>query len=181
MQEKTQISKIFLNVKDADKAAQELEKMDNIYFENIADEVKILNTIILMFSIFIYGFITVITLIGITSVFNTITSNIELRQKDFATLKSIGMTKKEFNRMITLESLFYSAKSLFIGLILGLSGSYMIYKLVSRKIDYGYILPTKSIIISILFITVVVFMIMKYSISKVNKQNIIETIRKDNI
>lgn len=179
--EKTQISKIFLNVKDADKAAQELEKMDNIYFENIADEVKILNTIILMFSIFIYGFITVITLIGITSVFNTITSNIELRQKDFATLKSIGMTKKEFNRMITLESLFYSAKSLFIGLILGLSGSYMIYKLVSRKIDYGYILPTKSIIISILFITVVVFMIMKYSISKVNKQNIIETIRKDNI
>ena len=134
-----------------------------------------------MFSIFIYGFITVITLIGITSVFNTITSNIELRQKDFATLKSIGMTKKEFNRMITLESLFYSAKSLFIGIALGLLGSYGIYKLVTRKIDYGYILPYKAIIISIIFIVVVVFMIMKYSINKVNKQNIIETIRKDNI
>lgn len=140
-----------------------------------------MKTMILILSIFIYGFITVVTLIGITSVFNTITSNMQLRQKDFATLKSIGMTKKEFNRMITLESLFYSLKSLVIGIILGLIGSYAIYKLLSSGIDFRYVLPYKAIIISILFITIVVFIIMKYSINKVNKQNIIETIRKDNI
>lgn len=179
--EKVQINNILLNVKDVEKVTKELEAMDNIYINNLAGEVKVLKTFILIFSIFIYGFITVITLIGITSVFNTITSNIELRQKDFATLKSIGMTKKEFNRMITLESLFYSAKSLFLGIMLGLIGSHLIYKVFSRKVDFGYILPYKAIIISIIFITIVVFMIMKYSINKVNKQNIIETIRKDNI
>ena len=73
-------------------------------------------------SIFLYGFITLITLIGITNIFNTITSNIELRQKEFAMLKSIGMTKKEFNRMINLETIFYSSKSLIFGIILGLIG-----------------------------------------------------------
>ena len=121
------------------------------------------------------------TLIGVTSVFNTITSNIELRQKDFAMLKSIGMTKKEFNRMITLESLFYSFKSLFIGIVLGIIGSYFVYKLMSGVADFGYIPPLKSIIIATIFIILIVFIIMKYSISKINKQNIIETIRRDNI
>lgn len=181
VQEETEIERILLNAKNPEEVGKKLKEIDNIFVNNLASEVKSMKTMILILSIFIYGFITVVTLIGITSVFNTITSNMQLRQKDFATLKSISMTKKEFNRMITLESLFYSLKSLVIGIILGLIGSYAIYKLLSSGIDFGYVLPYKAIIISILFITIVVFIIMKYSINKVNKQNIIETIRKDNI
>jgi putative ABC transport system permease protein len=181
IKEETEIERILINAKDPEKTEEKLKEIDNIYINNLASEVKAMKTMILILSIFIYGFITVVTLIGITSVFNTITSNMELRQKDFATLKSIGMTKSEFNRMITLESLFYSFKSLVIGIILGLLGSYAIYKLLSRGIDFGYVFPYKAIIISILFITIVVFIIMRYSIKKVNKQNIIETIRRDNI
>lgn len=181
VKEETEIERILLNTKKPEEIGKKLKEIDNIFINNLASEVKSMKTMILILSIFIYGFITVVTLIGITSVFNTITSNMQLRQKDFATLKSIGMTKKEFNRMITLESLFYSFKSLVIGIILGLIGSYAVYKLLSSGIDFGYVLPYKAIIISILFITIVVFIIMKYSINKVNKQNIIETIRKDNI
>lgn len=181
IKEETEIERILINAKNPEEVGEKLKEIENIYINNLASEVKSMKTMILILSIFIYGFITVVTLIGITSVFNTITSNMELRQKDFATLKSIGMTKSEFNRMITLESLFYSFKSLVIGIILGLLGSYAIYKLLSRGIDFGYVLPYKAIIISILFITIIVFIIMKYSINKVNKQNIIETIRRDNI
>ena len=181
IKEETEIERILINAKNPEEVGEKLKETENIYINNLASEVKSMKTMILILSIFIYGFITVVTLIGITSVFNTITSNMQLRQKDFATLKSIGMTKSEFNRMITLESLFYSFKSLVIGIILGLLGSYAIYKLLSRGIDFGYILPYKAIIISILFITIIVFIIMKYSINKVNKQNIIETIRRDNI
>lgn len=181
VKEETEIERILLNAKNPEEVGEKLKDIDDMFINNLATEVKSMKTMILILSIFIYGFITVVTLIGITSVFNTITSNMELRQKDFATLKSIGMTKKEFNRMITLESLFYSFKSLVIGIILGLIGSYAVYKLLSSGIDFGYVLPYKAIIISILFITIVVFIIMKYSINKVNKQNIIETIRKDNI
>ena len=179
---KTRTESIIYNSKNADKLEEKIKEIDkDLKIYNLQEELKQIKTTILIFGIFIYGFIIVVTLIGITSVFNTITSNIELRQKDFAMLKSIGMTKKEFNKMITLESLFYSFKSLFIGILLGTIGSYFIYKLMSGITDFGYIPPIKSILIAIIFVIVIVFIIMKYSINKINKQNIIETIRRDNI
>ena len=145
------------------------------------EEVREQRAMVLVIKIFLYGFIAVITLIGVTNIFNTITSNMELRQKEFAMLKSIGMTKKEFNRMINLETLFYGTKSLIYGIILGLLGTFAMYKSFSVKIDSGVYIPIIPIILSIIFVFILIFIIMKYSISKINKQNIIETIRKDNI
>lgn len=137
--------------------------------------------VILVVSIFLYGFITVISLIGVTNIFNTITTNMILRSKEFAMLKSIGMTKKEFNRMIRLESIMYGLKALIIGIPLGILGSYFIYKAFALDTDFGYSLPIIPIIISIVFVFIIVGITMKYSLNKINKQNIIETIRKDNI
>lgn len=136
---------------------------------------------ILVIEIFLYGFIAVISLIGVTNIFNTITTNMILRSKEFAMLKSIGMSTKEFNKMIRLESIMYGTKSLLIGIPLGIWGSYGIYKSFATGIDFGYMLPYTAIIISIIFVFVIVGITMKYSLNKINKQNIIETIRKDNI
>ncbi len=148
---------------------------------NIEESVQSQRAISLLTSVFLYGFITVITLIGITNIFNTITSNLELRQKEFAMLKSIGMTKNEFNKMINLETLFYSCKSLLFGIVFGMIGSYLVYYAYAKKMDYGYHFPLSATIIAIVSVFILVFIIMKYSINKINKQNIIETIRKDNI
>ena len=145
------------------------------------ESIRAENAVVLVISIFLYGFIGVITLIGITNIFNTITTNMNLRKKEFAMLKSIGMTKKEFNRMIRLESILYGLKSLLIGIPLGLIGSYCIYNGIAKGLDFGYILPLKSIIIAIIFVFIIVGLTMKYSLNKINKQNIIETIREDNI
>ena len=136
---------------------------------------------VLVVKIFLYGFISVITLIGVTNIFNTITTNMILRSKEFAMLKSIGMSKKEFNKMIRLESIMYGAKSLLIGIPLGILGSYGVYKAFAQGVDVGYMIPYPAIIISIVFVFIIVGITMKYSLNKINKQNIIETIRKDNI
>ena len=150
-----------------------------VYNYNTAVEQQ--KRIILVVAIFLYGFITVISLIGVTNIFNTITTNMILRSKEFAMLKSIGMTKKEFNRMIRLESIMYGLKALIIGIPLGILGSYFIYKAFALDTDFGYSLPIVPIIISIVFVFIIVGITMKYSLNKINKQNIIETIRKDNI
>jgi len=136
---------------------------------------------IIVISIFLYGFITVITLIGVTNIFNTITSNMELRQKEFAMLKSIGMTKKEFNRMVNLETLFYSSKSLIYGIILSIFGSFAIFKAFKSDKASTFKIEIMPIIIAIIFVLLLVYIIMRYSINKINKQNTIETIRKENI
>lgn len=149
--------------------------------ENLDEEVSQFRSLMLILSIVVYGFIVVVTFIGISSVFNTINSNMELRSKDFATLKSIGMTKKEFNNMINLEAIFYSIKSLLYGIVLGLIGSYSIFYLMSDNYIFEYRAPIKSILIAIVFIVILILIIMRYSIKKINKQNIIETIRNSNI
>lgn len=154
---------------------------EDFYVENLDEQYKQGNTVILIISIIVYGFIIVVTLIGVTSVFNTINSNMELRSKDFATLKSIGMTKKEFNNMINLEAIFYSFKSLIYGVILGILGSIISHKAFLDRFEFEYVLPIKPILISIVFIVLLVLILMRYSIKKINKQNIIETIRNNNI
>lgn len=146
------------------------------------ENVRQFNAVMLIVGIFVYGFIGVISLIGLTNIFNTISTNMQLRSKEFASLKSIGMTKKEFNRMIRLESLMYGIKSLLIGIPLGVLGVFAIFSAFSRgNVPMSFVFPWKAILISIAVVFVAVWLIMKYSISKVNKQNIIETIRNDNI
>ena len=180
---------LYSNSKDAYKLDEEVKqyKQENnitdntIQTFNMEESARAENAIVLVISIFLYGFIGVITLIGITNIFNTITTNMNLRKKEFAMLKSIGMTKKEFNRMIRLESIFYGLKSLIIGIPIGTILSYGMYTVFRNNMEMEYVLPYKSIVISIVFVAVIIGIIMKYSMSKINKQNVIETIRNDNI
>ena len=105
----------------------------------------------------------------------------ELRQKEFANLKSIGMTKKEFNRMIRFESVLYVGKALVIGIPIGIVLSYLLFKAFGIGYEMAYKLPLKAIGISIIAVAILIWVIMRFSLKKINKQNIIETIRKDNI
>ena len=176
------ISMMYVDAKDAGKLEQEIKKnYPHVDLYNIENEVKSQNSLILIIAIFLYGFIIVISLIGITNIFNTITSNMNLRSKEFANLKSIGMTKKEFNKMIRLESIFYGTKAILIGVPLGVIGSYLLYMAFSQGIEMSYKFPVMPTIVAIIVVFALIGAIMRYSLNKINKQNIIETIRKDNI
>lgn len=179
---------MYINSSDASQLERDINNIiadndsyKNVHITNLAEFADQERRILLLVSIFLYGFITVITLIGVTNIFNTITTNMILRSKEFANLKSIGMTTKEFNKMIRLESLLYGLKSLLIGIPIGLLGSLCIYQAFKNSVDFGYMIPWVSILISIIFVFIIVGATMKYSLSKINKQNIIETIRQDNI
>ena len=177
------IYNLHLKSNDPDKLERDIEKLDieNINIENYSRIARQMNKMVLWISVFLYGFIIVITLIGVTNIFNTITTSMSLRSKEFAMLKSVGMTNKEFNRMIRLESILYGLKSLVIGCTIGTGLAYLMYKSFSRTIDFGFDIPINAMIISTIFIFLVVGITMKYSLNKINKQNIIETIRRDNI
>ena len=173
---------LYVDVDNPDKFEQEIKKeYKNIGTYNIEAEANRQTSLIIIIAIFLYGFIIVISLIGVTNIFNTITSNMNLRSKEFANLKSIGMTKKEFNRMIRLESIFYGLKSIVIGIPLGVLGSYLLYLAFNAGIMMPYTFPTMPTIIAVIIVFLLIGGIMKYSLNKINKQNIIETIRKDNI
>ena len=176
---------ILIRSNNADLLQSNIEKIlgDIDYnLDNTDKNYRIVKGVYTLVAIFLYGFITVITLIGITNIFNTITTNINLRRGEFAILKSVGMTSHEFNRLINLETIFHSLKSLLIGIPLGVGISYLIYIAFSEgSREFQYEFPFGGVFISILAVFILVFIIMNYSIKKVNKQNIIEDIRNENI
>ncbi len=178
------VLEIYYKSNDANKLQNDIDdylKGEEYNLNNSDENVRIMSNLFTLVGIFLYGFIIVISLIGITNIFNTITTNMELRKQEFAMLKSVGMTTKEFNRMIRLESLFMGIKSLFFGVPIGVCLSYIIYYFLSEESGVPYKLPIVAIIISILVVFILISLIMKYSINKINKQNTIETIRNENI
>lgn len=166
-------------------ALQELiqadEKLSECGMNNLQKEYRQNQSLFLVIAIFLYGFIAVISLIGITNIFNTITTCMELRSKEFAMLRSVGMTHKEFNRMVCLESVFYGTKALLIGVPIGILLSYLIGRGMAAELELAYEVPLGGILIAVAAVFILLFAIMRYSLKRIHKQNIIDTIRQDNI
>lgn len=148
---------------------------------NMVEEYRKMRSLFLLISIFLYGFITVIALIGITNIFNTITTNMELRSREFAMLKSVGMTRKEFRKMIWLESLFCGGKALIIGIPAGVLISAGFHKALGIRLEIAFPIPYESILISVAAVFLLFAGIMRYSMRKINRKNIIDTIQNENI
>lgn len=172
-----------INCDDPDKAQDILVNEFDIRKNNIvnaAQERRNNENLILTIKIFLYGFIAVVSLIGITNIFNNVTTGMELRGKEFAMLQSIGMTKREFDKMIRMESVFYGSKALIIGVVSGTLLSYVIY-IAAGESQLRYVFPLQAIVIAVVVVIILLLGIMKYSIVQIRKQNIIETIRNENI
>src|SRR5690625_2147871 len=131
---------------------------------------------ILIMSIFGYDFISLITLISIANIFNTISTSISLRTREFGMLKSVGMTPKGFNKMINYESIFYGIKSLLYGLPISFGIMYLIYHSMMGAFKYPFQIPWGSIIGTIIAVFLIVGSAMLYSSSKVKKENIIDAL-----
>jgi putative ABC transport system permease protein len=148
---------------------------------NQIEEYKALNQEITVISIFVYGFIAVISLVSATNIINTISTNIILRKRELAIIKSIGVDKFGFNRMIYLESILYALTSLIYGISFGAIFSLLMNFIIGDIVVFDIILPIKAIIISIFAVFIIVFVSAYIPMRKLNDKNIIENILKENI
>jgi putative ABC transport system permease protein len=129
--------------------------------------------------VFVYGFIALLTLIGLTNVISTISANIRSRSQEFAVLQSVGMTQAGLNRMLTLESILCSVKSLIIGVPLGIIGSMITYSAMVVPAEFSYTIPWVSVFQCILAIFLITWIVMRYSVSQLRGKSIVETIRTE--
>lgn len=149
---------------------------------NLDKQMRDEKSLFTLLGVFAYGLIVVIALIGITNIINTLSTGMELRSREFATLRSIGMTDKQFVGMVRLESVFISVKALVIGVPLGILISYLLCVMMNRMDDaIIYELPYKAIILCIVVVIMLIYAIMKLSMTKLRHNNIIETIKNENL
>lgn len=149
---------------------------------NLDKQMRDEKSLFTLLGVFAYGLIVVIALIGITNIINTLSTGMELRSREFATLRSIGMTDKQFVGMVRLESVFISVKALVIGVPLGILISYLLCVMMNRMDDaIIYEPPYKAIILCIVVVIMLIYAIMKLSMTKLRHNNIIETIKNENL
>ncbi len=137
--------------------------------------------IITIITVFAYGFIVLISLIAAANVFNTISTNIALRRREFAMLKSVGMTANGFHRMMNFECILYGTRSLLWGLPVSAGVTFLIHLAVNQGFETPFRLPWSAIGIAVLSVFAVVFITMLYAMSKIRKDNPIDALKNENL
>ncbi|MCM2676859.1 ABC transporter permease [Alkalicoccobacillus plakortidis] len=131
-------------------------------------------------SVFTYGFVTLITLISLANILNTISTGVALRKREFAMLRSVGMTQRSFRKMMIFESAFYGIKSLIYGVPISIAVMYVIYLQTQYAFSYTFALPWQHIIGVIIAVFGFVSLAMLYSLAKTKNETIIEGLTQEN-
>ncbi|MDX8366362.1 FtsX-like permease family protein [Cytobacillus sp. IB215665] len=174
---------LYLTSSDPMTTYTEIEELNDANFSIYSSHVeqKQNKQLMLLIKAFSYGFTILITVISVANIFNTISTSIALRKREFAMLKSIGMTSKEFNKMINYESIFYGIKSLLYGLPISIVIIYAIHRAMMNTSKLDFTIPWMDMMFVIIAIFLIVVGAMLYSSAKVKKENIIDALKMENI
>ena len=143
-----------------------------------AQTMQALNVVVMTFG---YGFITLITLISVMNIINTISSGMEERRREFAMIKSVGMTPRSFKKSIYLENIRYGVMALVWGLPVSWGLDFLMYKILGSSFDYGYTFRWYYYLAAALAVFAVIGVALLYAVDKIKKDNIIETLKRDDI
>ena len=141
--------------------------------------VMALNIMLILGEIVMYGFVILLALIGFAGFISTITANFRMRSKEFAVLKSVGMTNKSLKKMIYSESMLCTAKAALKGVIAGILIPLLINLAMRNVFSISYRFPIVAIVMSIAVVFITVLIITALEIKRMKGTSLIETIRMD--
>lgn len=151
------------------------------FVTDFAEQQEENKTILLVVRVFSYGFIILISLIAATNVFNTISTNVSLRRRELAMLKSVGMTPGGFNKMMVYECLLYGMKGLLYGLPVSVGVTWLIYRAIQKGLNMQFFIPWYSVVIAIASVFIVVSASMIYAVNKLKNKNTIDELKNENL
>lgn len=169
--DKEAIAKLLTELED------DISGLNVINYAQRAQEMR--NATIIM-SIFLYGFVTIISLISAINIINTISTNIILRTREIAMIKAVGMTNKGIKKMVAFESIFYGLYASIFGTVIGVGLSYILFRLVGGIVEFPYVFPLKNVIISALGAGVIALLSGTYPLKRINDKIIVESMKETN-
>lgn len=179
----TGINIIIKDINNETAATSEIENViktnPSLNLINYIDQNNKTKSSMLMIQILLYGFVVVVSLIGSVNIINTLTTNIILRRREFATLKSIGLTQKGLRKMIVIEGLLYGFMGSVYGCLAGLGLSYLLFKSMHGIREFSYMPPWKAMIIAVIFALCIGYLSVLSPLRRINKDNLIDTIREE--
>lgn len=157
--------------------------MAGLTFYSINDytaEQESTKALILVINVFCLLFTVILMLIALANVFNTITNGLILRRREFAVMKSMGMSDKQFNRMIASECVGYGMRG-FIPSILIAAGLCWIFSVVVTQAmqGIGYLFPWPYLWLALGLVTLALLISVIFGLRKAKSGNVVEALRDD--
>lgn len=165
--------------KELTKAIKEKDPNMGYYISKPRAGYNEMNNLFTIAKVFIYGFITLISLISVLNIINTISNSMNERRREFAMIRSVGMTPKSFKRMIYFEAARYGAKALIFSFPIGVLIHFAMYKALSGSMDFGFSIHILPYLAAVGAVFAIIAAALLYSIDKIRNDNIIETLKTD--
>lgn len=150
------------------------------FFQDLLASEEDTRNLVTIINVFSYGFIILISLISVANVFNAISTNITLRRRDFAMLRSVGMTRKGLMRMLKFECLIYGGRSLAWGLPVGFVLGILLFRITGVIYSRSFQVYWQPYVIAVICVFAVVFVSMRYAMSRIKMENPIEALKEEN-
>ena len=132
--------------------------------------------------LFINCFVIITGAIAVANVFNTLSSSIILRRREFAVLQSAGMGPAAFRRMIAFECGSYAWRGLAIGLVLATGVAYLLWRTMQQSfygmdftLPWAWVAGAIAVVLGVLLVSVV------YALRKSRADSIVEALREDGL
>ena len=155
-----------------------------------AGVIGMIKGMITIFQLLLYGFLILVILMSVVNIFTTITINILLRSRELAILKSVGMSDKQFDKMLRGENYIACLRSIIFGTVVSLILLFATKVIIDKgnvNIDFRFIADILGSInyialaISIILIYLITFVSTFFAKKSIKSQDIVEVIRRDNI
>ncbi len=188
----------YFDAEDGDHAAlaKEIETRGNDYFHEIdkddqsrarsftsyndyKEEMNANEMLAMVVNVFCALFAGILALIAMANVFNTVTNSLILRRREFAVMKSVGLSNKQFRRMVTDECMRFGIAGLVPGLIISGGISYLLWRMVVQSFQLPFTLPWNYVLAAILMTIVAMGLSVVYGLHRCNADNVVEALRTE--
>lgn len=128
----------------------------------------------------VFAVALLIGLIGVFNAFSTISNNLRLRRREFAMLRSVGLTPKGLNKILMLEGLFFALTPIIVSIPIVLFICwYMLRLTLITWSEFISIFPVGAILTYATLIIVSIFLAYGVSSTSVKKSNVVEAIKDE--
>ena len=148
-------------------------------FVEQADSTQMLATVV---NVFCLLFTVILALIAMANVFNTVTNSLILRRREFAVMKSVGLSNRQFRSMIAEECTHFGIGGLVPGLIISVGVSYLLYAAVTQSMSgLPFTLPWGYVALALGMTAAAMGISVAYGMHRCKADNVVEALRTDGV
>lgn len=131
-------------------------------------------------SVFLYGFLAVIALIGFFNIMNSIAMSVSSRMKEYGAMRAVGMSVRQLLRMVLGEAMTYTVFGLALGCAIGLPLNKTLFQsLVSSKWGDAWSIPGWELLVIVLVMLASVCLAVTGPAKQIGRMTVVDTINRE--